>query len=778
MKMKKNRISIPLCLCIFALLSVGLLSNRVNAEGDDAFLDAQNGIPLIIIRIDESDKAVADANENDDEHTYGKISDMNDSEDHSVRCVGTVEFIVPDEYKGEYGSVSVPDGEVKLEYIRGRGNSTWEIAVKRPYKIKLDEASDLFGMGSSKEWALLANDRDGSLIKNRIVMWLGDQMGLDYTPQMIPVDVVMIGSESGSKYLGSYCLSELVDVEEARVDIAKMKKNDTAESGDISGGYLISIHSNYQNQDTPDSSWFTTSAGKVMINHEYPYFESEDLEEGRKQQRAYIQEYVNRIDELIMADVETFDQERHDQIAQLLDLTSAADYWWIQEFSHNGDAFDTDSTFFYKERDGKLYFGPLWDFDLGFIGSSEETLKDTLTFNYTRMPWIDALREKDPYFIELLKERFVILNEKLEMLVKDDGIIDQYEDELMSSKLADLKARDDGYYESDSAAADDYSSRMESLKNNINIRRKWMSENIDKVNVLRYVITYEVDGQVYKRETIRGEDELGRGERPPGKDGMVFVRWVEKESGIESFGYKVMDDTTFVAEYKKLEDMTEPEQLFFDRYEDYVKISELTYMIYSVKVFPEEAGEDAISTAVWSSSDESIATVNDTGEVVLLGTGDVEITLTLYNGLSRSLLLHIYDPDQMQIYLPNAMKHQPESVTLKPGEFCQIENLFECDDQPCLILFPHYISQDPEIADVDYMGILTAYKPGKVIIESEAFFVSEGKDRDPLFSQIEVIVTEESTKGSDNKAGLAAVACLAAGLIYYFIHKNRKTAEE
>lgn len=43
----------------------------------------------------------------------------------------------------------------EMEYIRGRGNSTW-ICDKKPYKIKLSKKADLFGMGKNKHWVLLA----------------------------------------------------------------------------------------------------------------------------------------------------------------------------------------------------------------------------------------------------------------------------------------------------------------------------------------------------------------------------------------------------------------------------------------------------------------------------------------------------------------------------------------------------------------------------------------------------------------------------------------------
>ena len=40
----------------------------------------QNGIPLVIIRIDESEEAIAGANENDPKHEYGTMEQMDESD--------------------------------------------------------------------------------------------------------------------------------------------------------------------------------------------------------------------------------------------------------------------------------------------------------------------------------------------------------------------------------------------------------------------------------------------------------------------------------------------------------------------------------------------------------------------------------------------------------------------------------------------------------------------------------------------------------------------------
>ena len=48
-------------------------------------------------------------------------------------------------------------------------------------------------MGENTDWALMANCFDPTLLRNRITAWIGTQIRVPYTPQMIPVDFVMVG---------------------------------------------------------------------------------------------------------------------------------------------------------------------------------------------------------------------------------------------------------------------------------------------------------------------------------------------------------------------------------------------------------------------------------------------------------------------------------------------------------------------------------------------------------------------------------------------------------
>ncbi len=169
MKTCKKSVSVLFAL-IIAVSLICTVPVITNAAGKTA--DVNNGIPVLNINIDETAEG------------YGTIEQMNSSPDHSAECTGTIKLDVPDGYKGDYSDVALNGTEnLELEYIRGRGHTTW-MEDKKPYKLKLKKGADLLGMGSNKHWILLANAKDETLLRNRIVYYIARRMGLEYTPKM------------------------------------------------------------------------------------------------------------------------------------------------------------------------------------------------------------------------------------------------------------------------------------------------------------------------------------------------------------------------------------------------------------------------------------------------------------------------------------------------------------------------------------------------------------------------------------------------------------------
>lgn len=81
--------------------------------------------------------------------------------------------------------------------IRGRGNATFGYP-KKPYKIKLDEKSEILGMPSDKEWVLLANYCDKSLLRTSIAFKLSELMSMPWTPRTEFVELFLNGRYEGT----------------------------------------------------------------------------------------------------------------------------------------------------------------------------------------------------------------------------------------------------------------------------------------------------------------------------------------------------------------------------------------------------------------------------------------------------------------------------------------------------------------------------------------------------------------------------------------------------
>ena len=81
--------------------------------------------------------------------------------------------------------------------IRGRGNATWSYA-KKPYRIKLDSKSKILGMPADKDWVLLAEYCDKSLLRTTYAFELSKLMELPWTPHGYHVEVFLNGSYNGT----------------------------------------------------------------------------------------------------------------------------------------------------------------------------------------------------------------------------------------------------------------------------------------------------------------------------------------------------------------------------------------------------------------------------------------------------------------------------------------------------------------------------------------------------------------------------------------------------
>ena len=355
--------------------------------------------------------------------------------------------------------------------IRGRGNSTWK-TPKKPYRIKLDKKTDLFGMGKNKNWVLLANYIDESLMRNNTANHIAGELGLDYM-NSVWTDVVING-----EYAGNYQLCEQIRIDEDRVDIFDWedeaesiasavnkaeKKNGVAidkdaledqlkedlswvtsgvfefggktytvadyydAESDISGGYLFELSEDYD-----EVSEFKTNSGLCVMlkSPEYLNTNSDMMDYARQ----YWQQFENAYrSEDGYADT----PEGRKHYSELADIDTMASYWLVMEITDNVDSMFR-SRYAYKDIDGLLKFGPVWDYDY-----SLGTMSDDLVATGWRIPLFPSNQNffmeflDDPLFISKAVEKYWEIRPYLESLIEPGGILDSEFDYIKESGIAD-----------------------------------------------------------------------------------------------------------------------------------------------------------------------------------------------------------------------------------------------------------------------------------------------------------------------------------------------------
>ena len=735
---------------IAAILLLTLLPFPVMAEGDsgntlsdpvngpEETIHIDNGIPVIYLNIDEE---------------QGSIQDMMNDVDHSVFCYGTLSIEVPEGFHySDLADRLCESVEGLSMSIRGRGNSTWRWgSAKKPFKIKLDKKADLFGLGKNKHWVLVANAFDSTLVRDRLTGWLGDRMGFEFTPRGVPVDLVMTGENFGSKYLGSYYFSENVRVDTNRLEIDELKESDTEEP-EITGGYLLQ-NGVQEPQDSADvfitengENWAThtpsfNTGGSEAVNGasgEETYSDS-DLEDGyvNPVQQTYIQKYIQKVEDALFAD--GFEGEDGISYRSLMDLESAARYWLVNEVSLNGDGYSTGSTYIYKKRDGngttgKLYWGPLWDFDFAW-NNTDETEGFKLHGIWERALLYD--READG-FVQKVKEYWPEMREYLLELTAEGGVLDQYYEETKSSAEADFQL----YYEEYSRERGtefDYKAEIENLRNWIQLRIAWVDENLSILDNLIHKVKYVADGKVWQTRFIKDGETLSLSEIYPEKEGYIFLGWVDENGEYTTPEIPIDRDRTFTATYIAEGDATHGRKIAFQQScgaARYYNAFAHAYQIY-YSVLPTDAQDQKVE---WTSSDESIATVNEEGFVDFVDPGDepktVTLTAKLPYGESRDFALTIFNGDMP---VPEAITADKEEVRLAPGDQDSI-TVIPVPSPAQLDRF-EYWTDDTDIVKVDGRGVLTAVGKGETQVHVRT--VTYADEEILLEKAVKVIVSEK-----------------------------------
>lgn len=245
------------------------------------------------------------------------------------------------------GSASKPLGML----IKGRGNYTWT-ASKKPFRIKLDKKQPLLGMKSNRHFCLLAHADDHlAKLKNAMGFELSRRIGMPYTPEQKPLEVVLNG-----QYIGLYFLADKIRVEKDRVNIEE-QDNGEAASDYITGGWLLEIDNN-KNENTI----YVRERNNGINWYDWLWVTPHSPDSLSPQQKSYIQQHLEKVNAAI------YNQNKAStEWEQYIDIDSLARFYIIGEILDDTEHF-SGSCYMYKHRGDstKLIIGPTWDFGGAF----------------------------------------------------------------------------------------------------------------------------------------------------------------------------------------------------------------------------------------------------------------------------------------------------------------------------------------------------------------------------------------------------------------------------
>lgn len=293
-----------------------------------------------------------------------------------------------------------------------RGNSTAG-APKQPFNIRFADKVSVLGMDKGRRWAFLANLYDKSLMRNYIAHHLGERMGLPYTSKCRYADVYIDGS-----YKGVYTIQEPVTDGSGRVDI------DTSNFE-----YIFEIDMN--------RSGCVFYINKPKVGQRFGVVRPETVTE---EDKMVIKGFFDEMENALL----THDMAEY---SKYIDVDSFVNFYIHSEITKSIDVYDFSTKYFLK--DGLLYAGPIWDYDLA-MGNVSHTCAEEKYYIYCNNPgygtgsgdtadgiwmdnyWFHELLQ-DPEFKTLVIQRFEEVYPVLENLYQDNEIGQNVIDWLMDN---------------------------------------------------------------------------------------------------------------------------------------------------------------------------------------------------------------------------------------------------------------------------------------------------------------------------------------------------------
>lgn len=390
------------------------------------------------------------------------------------KVLGTMQLIYrPDGSRNYVSDISKPsflsyNGRIGIEL---RGSSS-QVLDKKPYGFTtLLEDNDtnnnvsLLGMPEENDWVLNALAYDPSMIRDYLSYTLAASMG-NYAPRVKFIEVIV-----NDDYKGVYILTEKIKRDSNRLDLKKIDPTDT-NGPEVTGGYIVKADKTTGGDPV---AWTMPNYGGWDTDFLHHYPKPEDI---TVEQANYI--------ESVFRELETQTNPSNSSILNgyptIIDIPSFVDYMIMSEFASNPDSYQF-STFFHKDKGGKLRAGPVWDYNLSygndlFVFGFDRSFYDVWQFDFENRGakfWKDLFQ--DSVFNCYVSKRWAELTAENGVLnyTTVAGLIDQYQELLAEAQVRELQRWPpiDGW-----PTVADQTKNISAMKDWITNRINWMTSNL------------------------------------------------------------------------------------------------------------------------------------------------------------------------------------------------------------------------------------------------------------------------------------------------------------
>ena len=264
------------------------------------------------------------------------------------------------------GSSSLNFKKKSYAFVSGQDSCVFDKSRHDYVKTKKAKMLNILGQSydaNDKDWVMYAATADPSMIRNRLVFDLYQKMRPnDWGVHSTYVELVVDG-----EYKGVYVFMDKITANEKRVNIVdgtgfivKWDKTDVADR-----------YVDGNDKDSDEKTFATTRTGKKGIGtygttvdqlFEIEYPEKEDIVDEGGSWSSTVETIKQRFEDFETA----LEAKNYEQVRAIIDYDSWADWFILNEFTKNLDAYRASCIFTCKGQGYKIQATPLWDQELSF----------------------------------------------------------------------------------------------------------------------------------------------------------------------------------------------------------------------------------------------------------------------------------------------------------------------------------------------------------------------------------------------------------------------------